>query len=899
MSGPQMLPRARQRAAGDAVISAHALADLLDLPAPTGEQATVIEAPLEPALVIAGAGSGKTETMAGRVLFLVANGLVRPEAVLGLTFTRKAASGLSARIRKRLRTLATRPMFRDLLQDGGEPEVLTYHALGGRLISEFGPLLGVEPRGRVLTPTAAWQIARRVVARWDADLDTDLRAEQVTEQLLAVAGSLADHLVTPGRFAAEIDALITTMRDAPPGPKQRNAVHSDLAGPLRRLSDRSAIAALVEAYQEAKTAIGAIDFGDQMQLAARLATELPVVSDALRDRFRIVLLDEYQDTGHAQRVILRALFGRHPEREADGAGWGHPVTAVGDPIQSIYGWRGASAANLPRFPSDFPRSDGSPSALLNLATSFRNDRSVLDLANRMSAPLRAGTVPVPDLRPRPGADEGRVTVALYGSVEEEDAALADAIARRWASAAERNESPPTTAVLVRRRRDMEETAAALRARGLPVEVVGLGGLLAEPEVADVVAMLRLVVDPTAGDAALRLLSGSRWQLGLADLEALSQRAKELTATVPPTQDADQDRGVAMVRSALRTASSLEDVDVVSLIDAVADPGPVERYSPAGGARLRRLGEELRRLRGRLGQPLGDLVADIERTTDLDIEVAVHGPAGRAHLDKFGDVVAEVAAGGAGPAELLDYLATAEEREDGLEPGETEPSPGRIQILTVHAAKGLEWEIVAVPQISGTVFPSSQARSWLGDPTQLPPSLRGDRSDIPELRIPTGADQSALAAALGQHTEELKRAGQAEEQRLLYVALTRAEHVLLLSGHSWGRTGLTPRGPSTFLRDIRDSAPEIAGAEVTTWAPDPLRGEPNPLTANPRRALWPSDPLGDKRARVAAGAERVRRAMNEDSAQSPAPSDSGSNRTPNSSPNRSPNRTPNSSPNSQS
>src|SRR4051812_46418615 len=128
------------------MITAAELARELGLPAPTAEQTAVIEAPLLPGLVVAGAGSGKTETMASRVVYLVATGQVRPEQVLGLTFTRKAATSLGQRVRRRLRMLAGSGIGtadpRDLL---GDPEVATYHSFGGRLIADFGPLAGVEP----------------------------------------------------------------------------------------------------------------------------------------------------------------------------------------------------------------------------------------------------------------------------------------------------------------------------------------------------------------------------------------------------------------------------------------------------------------------------------------------------------------------------------------------------------------------------------------------------------------------------------------------------------------------------------------------------------------------------------------------------------------------------------
>src|SRR5581483_11288904 len=304
----------------------------------------------------------------------------------------------------------------------------------------------------------------------------------------------------------------------------------------------------------------------------------PAVGEGERQRYRAVLLDVYPDTGHAQRVMLRALF-RTRDDEPPLA-----VTAVGDPCQSIYGWRGASAANLPRFGTDFPvlrAAPGGPRWLparqYGLLTSFRNPPEVLTLANAVSEPLRGGGGPddgaggdggggggdggggdggdsggrdsggddggspagvtgvpgrggqvrVGELRPRPGADPGTVRVALLPDLTTELEWVADALAARWHARVDAGSEPPTAAVLVRRRADMAPLAAALRARDLPVEVVGLGGLLAEPEVRDLVSALRLVADPLAGTAAVRLLTGARWRLGVADLAALWRRAKEL------------------------------------------------------------------------------------------------------------------------------------------------------------------------------------------------------------------------------------------------------------------------------------------------------------------------------------------------------------------------------------
>ena len=851
------------------MIDAAQLARVLGQPGPTDEQAAVIEAPLASALVVAGAGSGKTETMAGRVLYLVANELVRPEEILGLTFTRKAAAALATRIRRRLRMwstvtgveVGTHPRPGAVLT--GEPDVSTYHAFGGRVIAEFGALSGLDPRARVLTPTAVWQLARRVVSRWDGDLGTDLRPEQVTEHVLALAGGLADHLRRPDELEKVLRAVLHAIRHAPVGPRQTGEVRSDLVDHLRRLGDRISILPLVQAFAAAKQAAGVIDFADQMQIAAELSGRSPRVGAALRERYRIVLLDEYQDTGHAQRMLLTSLFGGANSSNDHRSGWtarGHPVMAVGDPVQSIYSWRGASAANLPRFTTDFPAADGSPAPTLTLSTSFRNAAGVLAVANAMSEPLRRDPVPVLPLRPQDGAPVGDVRLALFDTVDSEDRWLAERLADAWREAAAAGRPPPRTAVLLRRRRDMDGLAVALRAVGLPVEVVGLGGLLLEPEVADLVAMLRLVVDPGAGAATLRVLTGARWRLGLADLAVLQRRARQLAG-----RPADES-GTA---GGLSASLSATDLDLASLADAIDDPGPGDELSPVGSARLRRLRHELGRLRSRLAQPLPDLLADVERSMGLDIEVAVHSESGRAHLDAFADVVTDVAATGAGPLELLDYLATAQEREDGLAPGEVEVSGERVQVLTVHAAKGLEWEVVAVPHLSTSVFPHQQGRSWLSDSTQLPPELRGDRAELPSLTLPPpGEDQSEVSKALRSHTDALKAAAAVEERRLLYVALTRAERLLLLSAHHFGRTAARPHGPGEFLTEISALDPPPPGMHIDMWADAPAADAANPLTSTPREAVWPVDPLGHRRTGLERAAGLVMEAMIE----SPAPED---------------------------
>ncbi|MDT7747432.1 MAG: ATP-dependent helicase UvrD/PcrA [Pseudonocardiales bacterium] len=862
------------------------LAHALGVPPPTEEQAAVIAAPAEPALVVAGAGAGKTETMAARVVWLVATGAVLPEQVLGLTFTRKAAQQLADRVRSRLRRLAGSRLLDDLdptgarkaalVGEAGDVTVATYHAYAGRLVAEHALRLPAEPGARLLSETAAWQLAHRVVSTWAADLDIDRVPATVTNYLLALSGELGEHLVEPDQLRAHAEQFVQLVENAPRAARQRAALSQEFQKMADAQRLRVALLPLVEAFAARKRAERTVDFADQMAIAARIAAGHPEVGAGERSRYRAVLLDEYQDTGHAQRVLLRSLFRVEPGEEP------MAVTAVGDPCQSIYGWRGASAANLPRFSTDFPRTGPTgqlgPARRYGLLTSFRNPPEVLTLANAVSEPLRIPTqskataaehVEVDELRPRDGAPPGSVRLALLPDVTAEVSWVADALAARWHAAADAEQPAPTAAVLVRRRADMPAMAAALRARDVPVEVVGLGGLLAEPEVRDLVSALRLVADPLAGTAAVRLLTGARWRLGAADLAALWSRAKELARPLDavPNDRSDTANALGLVTDALPG----EHAEQAGLVDALDEPGSPERYSEAGWRRIRRLAGELTYLRGRAGGAstsgwagLPDLVADTERALLLDAETAARpGPVGRAHLDAFADVVADFSAGAEVPTlpALLDYLATAEQAEDGLSPGEVEVAADRVQILTVHAAKGLEWELVAVPHLVKKVFPGApRSGSWLTNPSELPVLLRGDAPDLPDPTLPAAGDRKEVTDALKAHKEALEERRLSEERRLLYVAITRSERELMLSGHWWAASGDTPRGPSEFLTELAEIAAGHPELVVERWAAEPAEGEPNPVTARPHTERWPIDPLGVRHDGVHAGAELVRAAL---------------------------------------
>ena len=892
------------------------LALLLGAAEPTAEQAAVISATPGPMAVIAGAGSGKSETMAARLVWLVANGMVRPERVLGLTFTRKAAAELAQRVRIRLDALRGAGLASGgaglasggaglasggaglasgsagaaagdaglasggaalgsddaLLAPGGagvgyggawlvsgaagttgagpqpaddllgDPVVSTYHAYAGRLVADHALREALEPSLRLITPAVAWQLAARVVASYDGPMDAiGWTPASVTAAVLDLSGELAEHLRGPADVRSAGEWLASRLAELP----RPNALAHRIIECQRT---REQLLPLVAAYSAAKAAREVIDYGDQMALAARIAVNHPAVGAAERARYQVVLLDEYQDTSHAQLVLLRALFGG-----------GHPVTAVGDPCQSIYGWRGASAGNLRRFAADFPPRGGGPAPVRQLSTSFRNTGRVLDAAAALQQGLRAAAPGMPRLVAPPGrAGRGEVVCALLETAADEAQWVAGQIARLltlppgiapdgspWPDGRAVAVRPSDIAVLCRKRAQFPALRTAIEERGIPVEVVGLGGLLTVPEVQDVVATLRVMHDPGAADALARLLTGPRWRIGPRDLVALGRRSRALAALARMPARARVASADSPDPDVLAQAVTDFTADPGSLVEALDDLGEPAAYSAAGYGRLTALAAELRALRGHVARPLPELVGEVERTLGLDIEVSARldgdPAASHADLDAFADAAAAFAGDQQEPTlgAFLAYLAAAEDEEFGLEAGRVGEADS-VKLATVHAAKGLQWAAVVIPGLAdgaqAHMFPARPrvTTRWTENPRLLPFGLRGDTADLPGL---TGLDAGALAdfgAACGERDL-------AEERRLAYVGATRAAFWLGCTGFWWGN-GTSRLGPSVFLTEIRAACESGAGT-VACWVLPPEPDAENPALAEPAVAWWPADPRG--------------------------------------------------------
>lgn len=267
-------------------LSASRIATILGLPQPTGEQIEVIEAPLDPVIVVAGAGSGKTETMAARVVWLIANRKVAADEILGLTFTKKAASELAHRIDRRLAALRARTTGTAAMASlADRPTVSTYNAYAGSLVSEHGLRIGIEPDATLLTDAGIWQITSRLVETWPHDLQTTKAVSSVVAAVMKLESSLTEHLCDPRQAQRWLEDAVEAIDALPLGPRRR-VLAKDVASLRESLRLRAALIDIAMALRAEKNNAGALSFGDQIALAARIAATCPDVAAIERSRSR-------------------------------------------------------------------------------------------------------------------------------------------------------------------------------------------------------------------------------------------------------------------------------------------------------------------------------------------------------------------------------------------------------------------------------------------------------------------------------------------------------------------------------------------------------------------------------------------------------------------------------------
>ena len=668
---------------------------------PTPEQLAAITAPIGPVHVIAGAGSGKTAVMAARIVYLVERLGVASASVLGLTFTNKAASELETRVREALADLP--------IDVGDEVTVDTYHAFAADLVKAYGIRVGVEVDADLLSEAQQYQILLGILDSERFEHLSVRTAGATIRKTLELASACADHVVPAERVVAASRRLLQRADEGERLPDWM----------LQAAKERIELARLVERYAAEKRRRGRLDFGDQVAKAVELVEghraarraphpvparparrvpghqRRPAPADAadLPSR-RLHHGRRRRPPGdlrlprrhHVQPPVVRRPLPPTPAPRARRRPPPAPPWCRSRPLPPPNlgpARTGPGPGPAPGGGQDPAASAGAP---LPLSTNFRSGPRILALANsvidRIPEQRRGGT----SLVARPDAAEGEVRAALLSDQFAEAAFVADQVVQAHEAGLPDGSWPEwrDVAVLVRSKRLLGPLREALEQRGVPVEVVGLSGLLETPEIVDLVSTLRVVADPGANVALARLLLGPRWRIGPRHLVRLARWASRhnwgLKDELPGEDPDPGDVSFAL-------AEALDHLEVDGLDEEARN-------------RLDAFCEELRELRAAARGPLLDLVQTIlERTgvwAELEASRDRRATTARQNLATFLDRVAAFAPVQGDPS-LGAFLVYLDAVEDASEPVEAvQPAPvDSVKLMTVHMAKGLEFPMVAV------------------------------------------------------------------------------------------------------------------------------------------------------------------------------------------------------------
>lgn len=852
-----------------------------DIKTPTAEQIEIIEASCETQqLVIAGAGSGKTETLSQRVVWLVANGKVRPREILGLTFTNKSAGELLERVQIRIENflrIATeraselnqkqQEKIYDLtqqLRDGTDmPEIFTYNAFAGSLVAEFGGISDVPAGLSIISHTQARVIAKQVVAETSPQAFLEINpssAKELAKNLVFLENQMTDNNVSVQSLQKELEKYCSPHFA---GDKAPTSSYKDI---IPNFEYKLKMLPLVSVYRELKKDLGVIEFSDQVALANKIFAKSARAINLIRDRYKIVLLDEVQDTSVGQTRLLSKLFA------------GMCVMGVGDPHQAIYAWRGASADALSKFLEAFKAEHQQPGRVYNLSVSWRNSKSVLKVANVVADPLKFSlkNIEVKTLEARPHAPAGEVIHCAYETVKEEQEWVAQQI-KRIRDAAKHNHEPlPEIAVIMRTRAQMSKYERALKKAGVPCVIVGVGGLLEAPEIVDLVSVMKVIEDPEAGAELIRLLTGPKYRISLADVRALGYFARKLIhAPVRTVDDEYFNSDVISDEPVLhhdRIITNVMALDYLSMRMKQAKKSNL--FSDEGLKRLQRASKDINRLREISRGSVLELIDSCVRYLGIDIELAAHpkyrsSVTGakifdtRSNIDAFSAAVAKHMQFNrdADLSEILEWLDIVASTDEEAAIAEIKPSRETVQIITGHGAKGLEWDVVFLPNLVASSNRGGKSTSGIGK-SDLPHKLRQDSDSLPILDFSNANNFAAANKLIAAYKKDCKTLTELDERRVMYVMMTRAKHSLYLSNSSWQLLNKNMSKPNEYLGEL--AAADLISKNFLEQS-DSANQHANPLkqkTGERADVEWPLNPLGSRAKQTLAAAATVTAALDQ-------------------------------------
>ena len=665
-----------------------------------------------PLLIVAGAGSGKTRVVTRRIARLVESGVPR-DSILAITFTNKAAGEMRERVEELL------PRVRAQGQGGGKagrppsnrgkltgPFVSTFHSFAVRLLREHAPLMGFGKDFSILDEDDQLALVRECAIAARVDI------EKFRPPLLS-------HVIGRAKERLDDSAFLAS---AKPGAEQ-------------------AAGRILPIYRQRARERNAFDFDDLVASVVLLLERRDDLRLELNERLRYVSIDEYQDTNHAQYRLARLLAGKNEN-----------LVVVGDPDQSIYGWRGADMRNILRFEEDYPRA-----RVIRLEKNYRSTANILKASNA----LIAKNLERKDKQLLPTAGDG-APIEVYRALDEDYEAAW--VASRVEQAIQLGTRAGEIAVIYRANALSRRYEDALLKKGIPFATVGSPSFFERREVKDALAYLRVAANPRDDLAALRALKTPPRGLGARTFEKLQDFQKERATT---------------------------------LVDACAQASEIQGLSPHARGALEGFAGLAKELVGRSGGPVEDLVKITLERTGFESHLLSTDEKGRERCENLRALVeaareADARSRGDSPGAkgFLEGLALRDAQDDSDDARE------RVTLTTIHAAKGLEFDVVVCVGLEEGLFPHQRA-----------------------------LDEGQIE----------------EERRLAYVAFTRAKKQLVLTYASvrGARAATERRSASTFLMELprellwdpeRKRVPEIVPPEPTT---------PRPASAAPAMTPAPS------------------------------------------------------------
>jgi DNA helicase-2/ATP-dependent DNA helicase PcrA len=606
-----------------------------------------------PLLIIAGAGTGKTTVLTRRIAHLIATKRAKPEEILALTFTEKAAAEMAERV--------------DQLIPWGyaETQIATFHAFGDSVLREWALEIGLDPQFRVLS-----------------------QPEQVIflrERLFRLPLDRFRPLGDPTRHLQALTTLVSRAKDEDVSPRQyREWAEARLAGATTEeerdfASSHHELAAFYEAYQRLLGEAGLVDFGDQILRTLSLLRERKDALARLRARYAYILVDEFQDTNHAQLEMLGLIAGTTGN-----------LTVVGDDDQAIYRWRGAAAANLLAF-----RRHYAGAREVVLTENYRSTQVILDAAARLVSynnPHRLEASLGIDKRLRsPRPDGAPVRHGAFDTVSAE----ADAVAAQVEERLAQGRRPRDFAILVRSNADADPFLRALNVRGVPHRFSGSRGLYAREEIRLLVSFLKVLANPDDSVALFYLAGSELYRLPETDLLRLNHYARRKTRPlIEVLRELPANEELASVSGRARAAAER----------LIAD---VERA--AGEVPRRRTGEVLYGFLQWSG-----LLAKLAKEASAESEAKVR------NIARFFDAVkayGDVAEHDRVPA-FVEHLELLRDAGDDPAVAEVALDEDAVHVLTVHKAKGLEFPVVFLVGCAESKFPLQRHGEALGLPSEL-------------------------------------------------------------------------------------------------------------------------------------------------------------------------------------